>query len=144
MVNKLLSCTTLACMTGILLLVYTGPSGPISSFVSLDETANALRLILVGSMMALAFKEYIKRCFIRRLTAAGGMVLVAFGISALIVPALTAAVFDYLKFLDLLLIAEAGIVFSSVGLDKSFAKQIEPEHREVSVKIPVKVTGQPA
>jgi hypothetical protein len=67
-------------------------------------------------MVFLSFRGYIGDRRLREGSLCGGLVLTAFGLTIMLITPVTSAVYDQVKLLDAMILAQAGIVFASCAL----------------------------
>jgi hypothetical protein len=116
MTNKVISSTVLATTIAFLALATTQPDSILFLFLSPDQTVGLLRILLAIGMVFLSFRGFINSSRVRSAAKYSGLVLIAFGISSLMFTGLSSAIYDYAKLLDIMIIAEAGIIFTSSAL----------------------------
>jgi len=138
MTNKLITGATLLCLLAIALVGHINPTDPLFAFVSIEQASMLFKLGLVAAMVSLTFLSLAKNAVLRASLAIVGLGLLSFGAVTLLVNPFGAALYEFLKPLDLLLVMEAGIIFTISAIDK----QIEPKYQSTgSVKVPVKVSS---
>jgi hypothetical protein len=93
------------------------PNSQLFFFVSSDKWIALSRLILVGAMIWLSFKGHISNLKMRRYIWLAGISFMSVGTALMTATQVNGLLFDYFKPLDLLLLIEAGIIFSLVSLE---------------------------
>jgi hypothetical protein len=117
MVNKTISAVVLSASVVIAALASSQPNNILFLFISPDKFIAATRVVIALGMVFLAFRGYLSSRKLREYALAGGLILTAFGIAALVITPLTNAVYDQVKVLDAMILAEAGIVFAGCASD---------------------------
>lgn len=116
MVNKTISAVVLSASVVIAALASNQPDNILFLFISPDRFIAAARVILAIGMVFLSFRGYLSNSKLREYALVGGLLLAAFGIAALVITPFTNAVYDQIKTLDAMILAEAGTVFASCAL----------------------------
>jgi intracellular septation protein A len=116
MVNKTISAVILSASVVIAAIAPSQPDNILFLFISPNKFIAACRVILALGMVFLSFRGYIGNRKLRESALCGGLVLTAFGIATLLITPLTNAVYDQVKLLDAMILAQAGIVFANCAL----------------------------
>jgi hypothetical protein len=75
-----------------------------------------LRILLAAAMMLLAFRNVLFNQQVRSAVLYTGICLISFGVMAMLLTELSSALYDYVKLIDLFIITEAGIVFTTAAI----------------------------
>jgi predicted ABC-type sugar transport system permease subunit len=117
MLVKIFSVVNLICALAILSLNIKDGTDPMFFIVAGGIGANIGRIILATVMVVGAFFSMPKKWHPEPELLMLGFALVAFGVSGFILNSFNFALYSYIKPLDFLMIAEAGIVSSLVALE---------------------------
>lgn len=116
MTNKIISSTILSSSIVFLALASSQPDNLLFLFLSPDQSVGLSRVLLAIGMMTVSFKGFIDSERLRYAAKYFGLALIAFGMSSLLITSLGSALYSYVKLLDVMIIAEAGIIFTSCAL----------------------------
>jgi hypothetical protein len=116
MVNKVISSVILTTSVVFLALANSQPDNLLFLFLSPNELIGISRVVLGVGMVLLSFKGLLSNARIRQAVKYGGLSLMAFGVLCMLITPLSSALYDYLKLLDIMIVAEAGVIFTSCAL----------------------------
>jgi hypothetical protein len=116
MVNKVISTIILATSVVFLALANSQPDNLLFLFVSSNKLIAASRVLLAAGMVLLSFKGLVSSPRFRQGVKYFGLSLIAFGALSMVITNLGSALYDYMKLLDVMMIAEAGVIFTSCAI----------------------------
>jgi hypothetical protein len=116
MVNKTISVVILSASVVIAIIASTQPNNILFLFISSDRLMAAARVMLGLGMVFLSFRGYVSSRKLREYIMGGGLVLSAFGLAAMLITPFGSALYNHIKLLDTMILAEAGIVFANCAL----------------------------
>jgi hypothetical protein len=117
MLVKIFSVVNLICAVALLSLNIKDGSDPIFYIVAGGLGASFARILLASLMVAGAYFSLPKKWHPETQLLLLGFLLVAFGVSGFIYNSFDFALYNYIKPLDFLMVAEAGIVSSLIALE---------------------------
>ena len=92
------------------------PDSPLFYFIGPERWLMLVRLALVGGMIWVSFNGYIRRPKTRHILNRVGLVMLGLGAVTFMAIQLSGYLFDFFKPLDVLLLVEAGAIFSLASL----------------------------
>lgn len=116
MTNKIISSMILTTVIVFWILGNANPDNLLFLFVSANPLVALSRIVLAIGMVVLSYKNLLFHSRLRLAAKYTGLSLIAFGTLLMAITPLGSAVYDYAKLLDWMIIAEAGIVFTSCAL----------------------------
>lgn len=114
MTNKIISSVIFTTSVVFWALANANPDNLLFLFVSASPVANIARVVLGAGMMLLSFRRVLSSKQARSFVQYLGFGLVAFGAYSMLT--VGGAMYDYIKLLDVFIIAEAGIIFTTCAL----------------------------
>jgi hypothetical protein len=114
--NKCLSCLILFAAIAVAMLGIHDPQNTVFSFISENKLTDVLRVALAAAMVGVSFRQQIFSQRARHILGAVGICLLSLGFISLTLTHLQGALYSYLRAWDLLLLAEAGVMFTTVSL----------------------------
>jgi hypothetical protein len=117
MIVKFVSLVSLICSLAIASVNLQDPSDPLFFIVAGGAWADAVRILLSALLVGGAFFKIPKNIHPEPVLLALGTVLISFGISGFLMNSFDFVLYDYIKPLDFLLVAEVGVISSLIGLE---------------------------
>ena len=112
--NKIISLFFLAVSIVLLALSKSNPDNLLFLFVSNEPVANIARLMLTSGMTLFSFRRVITSRNFRDYVKYTGFGLMIFGFYSMI--SLGGLMYDYVKLLDVFILGEAGVIFTTIAL----------------------------
>ena len=125
MVNKVISGVMLTTSIVFLALANSQPDNILFLFLSSNKLIAVSRIVLAAGMVALSFKGLIEKEKTRQSVKYAGLGLILFGILSMLMTGLSSAMYDYVKLIDVMIIAEAGVIFTSCALTLPQAQSVK-------------------
>jgi hypothetical protein len=139
MINRIVSLLVLLCVVAVLIWGVLGPSNPLFFFISSNKWLSIVRLLVAGSLVWVSFGSVVNTAELKRTAYRGGLVLMGLGTLLFLLTQVQTALFDYLKPLDLLLLVEAGVIYSSVSLAAKPATKAKKKSRKRQMAFPLRI-----
>jgi len=135
MMVKFVSLVSLICAIAILSLNIKDGSDPMFFIVAGGLGANIMRLTLAGLMVFGSFYKMPKRWHIEPQLFLVGALFIAFGVSGFILNSFDFMLYNYIKPLDFLMVAQTGVIASLVALEahKPMFRFTQPYRQTISV-----------
>src|SRR5947209_2497388 len=121
MTNKIISSGMFVACVAFLAFAQTNPGSMLFIFASPNLIVNILRLVLATAMVIVSFERVIISKQIRNTVKYLGFSLTGLGIYSMIT--LGYGLYDYVKVLDALVLAETGVMFTFFALTTSIELQ---------------------
>ncbi len=121
MTNKIISLFLLTVSIVFLVLSKSNPDNLLFLFVSNEPVANIARLTLASGITLISFRRIISSKSFRNFVKYLGFSLIIFGLYSMV--AIGGLMYDYVKLIDVFILAEAGIVFTTVALTTTIELQ---------------------
>lgn len=132
--NKIISLIMLAATVAFLALSRSDPNNLLFLFVSPEPVANVARLTLAIGMTLLSFRRIISSRSFRNCVKYAGFSLIIFGFYSMI--GIGGLINDYIKLLDVFIMAEAGIVLTTIALTTTVELRSTAMKEASKVKVP--------
>jgi hypothetical protein len=116
MTNKIISSVILTTCIFFFALANANPDNILFLFLSSNPLIGFSRIVLAAGMVVLSFKNVLYNPQVRQAAKYLGLGLIAFGGLSMIITPLGSAVYNYAKLLDWMIIAEAGVIFTSCAI----------------------------
>lgn len=136
--NKIISLFFLAVSIVLLALSNSNPNNLLFLFVSNEPVANIARLMLTSGMTLFSFRRVITSKNFRNYVKYTGFGLMIFGFYSMI--SLGGLMYDYVKLLDVFILAEAGVIFTTIALTTT----VELQSTEMKEAAKANKVGVPA
>lgn len=137
MTNKIISSVILTASIVFFALSSSQPDNLLFLFLSPDQSVGLSRILLAIGMVAVSFKSFLSSERLRSAAKYGGLALMAFGMSTILFTSLSSALYSYIKLLDVMIIAEAGIIYTSCALTlpkQYVSTKMKPAKNALSLK----------
>jgi hypothetical protein len=139
MTNKIVSLSVFLCVVAVLVWGSLSPSYTLFYFISSDKWLSIARLLLAGSLVWVSFGGVVSTKELKDIGLKAGLILMSVGAFLLLLTQFQGGLFDYLKPLDLLLIVEAGVIFSLTSLTATPASTPKPKkNRQMALPFKLK------
>jgi hypothetical protein len=137
MVVRFVSLVSLICAVAIASVNIQNPSDPLFFIVSGGIVADLVRIILAGIMVAGAYYRIPKTLHPESFLPFIGVLLIMFGISGFFMNSFDFLLYNYIKPLDFLIFAEAGVVASLIALEahKPMLHFSDPTQRAFTIAV---------
>jgi hypothetical protein len=116
MTNKIISSVILTTSIVFSILAAANPNNLLFLFASSNDVISISRLILAVGMVLLSFKGLVNNKEMKLAVKYLGLVLILFGGLSMLITPLGSAIYNYVKLLDVMIIAEAGVIFTSCAI----------------------------
>jgi hypothetical protein len=116
MLNKIVSLLVFLCVVAVLIWGSLSPENSLFFFISSNKWISIGRLLIAGSLVWISFRDVINTSEVKKLSLQAGLALMGLGTFLFFLTQYQSALFDYFKPLDLVLMIEAGVIFSLTSL----------------------------
>jgi hypothetical protein len=132
MVDRFVSVATLLCVVIVAIVGIKSPNYPLFLFISSNLAVGLARISLVLLMIKVSFCQRIGSMRVCKYLGWAGIGLMSLAACSLWMTSVEGALYNFLKPMDLLLIMEAGVIFSLASLNSTSATA-KPEQLKLSL-----------
>ena len=135
MVNKVISSVIFTSSLVFLALANSQPDNLLFLFLSNNKLIAVSRVILAAGMMLLSFKSLLHNKKLRQSVKFSGLSLIGFGVLSMLITSLGSALYDYIKLIDIMIIAEAGVIYTSCAITHQLVATKKAQPAKANMKL---------
>jgi|GEM_PF-5261310 len=135
MVNKVISSVIFTSSLVFLALANGQPDNLLFLFLSNNKLIAVSRVVLASGMMLLSFKSLLHNKKLRQGIKFTGLFLIGFGALSMLITSLSSALYNYIKLIDILIIAEAGVIYTSCAITQQLATAAKAKPAKANMKL---------